>query len=90
MTLATIRTHIWRSSGDMVMYYKANGRREIPKPKPAEEVEEQGEQDGADNKRPGDAGSGRSRHGNITITGEGGSGSIHSSNASGSKVPSIS
>lgn len=32
MTLATMRTHIWRSSGDMVLYYKANGKREIPMP----------------------------------------------------------
>ncbi|KAL4890203.1 Pkinase-domain-containing protein [Aspergillus ambiguus] len=29
MTLATIRAHIWRSSGDMVLYYKANGKKEI-------------------------------------------------------------
>ncbi|KAL1855430.1 hypothetical protein Plec18170_004149 [Paecilomyces lecythidis] len=30
MTLATIRTHIWRSSGDMVLVYKANGKKHIP------------------------------------------------------------
>ncbi|KAJ5893539.1 hypothetical protein N7495_005230 [Penicillium taxi] len=29
MTLATIRTHLWRTSGDMVLYYKANGKKEI-------------------------------------------------------------
>lgn len=33
MTLATIRTHLWRSSGDMILYYKANGKKEIKPPK---------------------------------------------------------
>lgn len=33
MTLATIRTHVWRSGSDMVLVYKANGKREIPWPK---------------------------------------------------------
>ncbi|KAK2746372.1 hypothetical protein FQN57_003254 [Myotisia sp. PD_48] len=33
MTLATIRTHIWRTGNDMVLVYKANGKREIPIPK---------------------------------------------------------
>jgi WD repeat-containing protein 48 len=37
MTLATIRAHIWRSSGDMVLYYKANGKKEIPMPKAGRE-----------------------------------------------------
>ncbi|KKK24549.1 hypothetical protein ARAM_006393 [Aspergillus rambellii] len=32
MTLATIRAHLWRSSGDMVLYYKANGKKEIRVP----------------------------------------------------------
>lgn len=32
MTLATIRTHIWRSSGDMLLCYKANGKKEIRMP----------------------------------------------------------
>lgn len=32
MTLATIRTHLWRTSGDMVLYYKANGKKEIHPP----------------------------------------------------------
>ena len=32
MTLATIRTHLWRTSGDMVLYYKANGKKHIPPP----------------------------------------------------------
>ncbi|KAK5165387.1 uncharacterized protein LTR77_008916 [Saxophila tyrrhenica] len=37
MTLATIRSHIWRGGGDVVLYYKANGRKEIrhaPPPQP--------------------------------------------------------
>lgn len=33
MTLATIRTHLWRTSGDMILYYKANGKKEIRPPK---------------------------------------------------------
>lgn len=36
MTLATIRQYIWRSSGDVVLQYRANGKKEIrpraPKP----------------------------------------------------------
>lgn len=33
MTLATMRTHLWRTSGDMVLHYKANGRKEIHPPR---------------------------------------------------------
>ncbi|KAJ4306819.1 hypothetical protein N0V88_000190 [Collariella sp. IMI 366227] len=42
MTLATLRTHMWRGGNDIVLHYKANGRKEIPMPPPAaaEEVEE--------------------------------------------------
>ncbi|KAF2157621.1 WD40 repeat-like protein [Myriangium duriaei CBS 260.36] len=29
MTLATIRAHIWRGGGDVSMYYKSNGRKQI-------------------------------------------------------------
>lgn len=29
MTLASIRTHVWRSGGDVVLHYKANGRKAI-------------------------------------------------------------
>lgn len=29
MTLASIRAHVWRGGGDVVLYYKANGRKEI-------------------------------------------------------------
>ncbi|KAK3997046.1 WD repeat-containing protein 48 [Cladorrhinum sp. PSN332] len=37
MTLATLRTHVWRGGNDIVLHYKANGRKEIPIP-PQEEV----------------------------------------------------
>ena len=41
MTLATLRTHVWRGGNDIVLHYKANGRKEIPMPPPpVEEVEE--------------------------------------------------
>lgn len=33
MSLATIRTHVWKSGNDVVLYYKANGRKEIRLPK---------------------------------------------------------
>ena len=38
MSLATLRAHIWKGGNDVVLYYKANGRKEIPKelPKGAE------------------------------------------------------
>ena len=37
MTLATIRAHIWRGGGDISLYYKSNGRKEIvPKAAAAE------------------------------------------------------
>ena len=29
MTLATIRTHVWRGGGDVFLYYKSNGRKAI-------------------------------------------------------------
>jgi WD repeat-containing protein 48 len=29
MTLASIRAHIWRGGGDVLLLYKANGRKEI-------------------------------------------------------------
>lgn len=40
MSLATLRAHIWKGGNDVVLYYKANGRKDIPKelpPKPSEE-----------------------------------------------------
>ena len=52
MTLATIRTHIWRTGNDMILMYKPNGKREIPIPA-LEGPEEQ--QDGGQNpEKPGD------------------------------------
>ena len=27
MTLATLRTYLWKASGDLVLYYKSNGRK---------------------------------------------------------------
>jgi WD repeat-containing protein 48 len=38
MSLATLRAHIWKGGNDVVLYYKANGRKELPKelPKPVE------------------------------------------------------
>ena len=33
MSLATIRTHVWKSGNDVVLYYKSNGRKEIIPPK---------------------------------------------------------
>lgn len=32
MTLATIRNHIWRTSGDIILYYKSNGKKDLPMP----------------------------------------------------------
>ncbi|OLN86185.1 UBP9-binding protein [Colletotrichum chlorophyti] len=34
MTLATLRAHIWKGGNDVQLYYKANGRKEIPNPPP--------------------------------------------------------
>ncbi len=34
MTLATLRAHIWKGGNDVVLYYKANGKKEIPIPPP--------------------------------------------------------
>ncbi|KAI1780599.1 WD40 repeat-like protein [Hypoxylon cercidicola] len=34
MSLATLRAHIWKGGNDVVLYYKANGRKDIPKELP--------------------------------------------------------
>jgi len=34
MTLASIRAHVWRGGGDVLLHYKANGRKEIKPPVP--------------------------------------------------------
>lgn len=31
MTLATMRSLLWRGGGDIILYYKLNGRRELSK-----------------------------------------------------------
>ncbi|KAL0940592.1 UBP9-binding protein [Colletotrichum truncatum] len=36
MTLATLRAHIWKGGNDVQLYYKANGRKEIPNPMPSQ------------------------------------------------------
>ena len=43
MSLATLRAHVWKGGNDIVLHYKANGRKEIPipAPKPAEEQPEE-------------------------------------------------
>ncbi|GAW14777.1 hypothetical protein ANO14919_041800 [Xylariales sp. No.14919] len=38
MSLATLRAHIWKGGNDVVLYYKANGRKEIPKALPMQEL----------------------------------------------------
>lgn len=41
MTLATIRSHLWRGGGDVVLFYKANGRKQIlhaPPPQTANNI----------------------------------------------------
>ena len=40
MTLATIRSHLWRGGSDIILYYKANGKKKIlhaPTPQPPAE-----------------------------------------------------
>ncbi|KPI38944.1 WD repeat-containing protein 48 [Cyphellophora attinorum] len=36
MTLATLRVHLWRTGGDVVLYYKSNGKKKLRLPHPAE------------------------------------------------------
>lgn len=36
MTLATLRVHVWRTGGDVVFYYKSNGKKELRLPHPAD------------------------------------------------------
>ena len=35
-TLATLRAHVWRTGGDVVLYYKSNGRKPLRLPHPAQ------------------------------------------------------
>jgi WD repeat-containing protein 48 len=49
MSLATLRAHVWKGGNDIVLYYKANGRKVIPMPPPPipeeseEEIQSQGD-----------------------------------------------
>ena len=40
MSLATLRAHVWKGGNDIVLYYKANGRKHIPNPPPPPPPEE--------------------------------------------------
>lgn len=40
MSLATLRAHVWKGGNDIVLHYKANGRKEIPMRPPPEVSEE--------------------------------------------------
>ena len=48
VTLATLRVHVWRTGGDVVLYYKSNGKKELRLPHPADVPtnEESGEKTG--------------------------------------------
>jgi WD repeat-containing protein 48 len=41
MTLATLRAHVWKGGPDVQLFYKSNGKREIPFQKKNEEVVEE-------------------------------------------------
>ena len=41
MTLATLRAYVWKTGGDVLLYYKSNGRKKILGEKRLEEVEKQ-------------------------------------------------
>ncbi len=43
MSLATLRAHVWKGGNDVVLYYKANGRKEIPKVLPEQETASEAE-----------------------------------------------
>ncbi|KAI1076502.1 WD40 repeat-like protein [Whalleya microplaca] len=40
MSLATLRAHVWKGGNDVVLYYKANGRKKIPKEFPTVQTDE--------------------------------------------------
>ncbi|KAI9870737.1 MAG: hypothetical protein M1830_003862 [Pleopsidium flavum] len=37
-TLATLRTHVWKTGGDVMLYYKSNGRKQILGATPANQA----------------------------------------------------
>ncbi|KAK4204789.1 hypothetical protein QBC40DRAFT_272380 [Triangularia verruculosa] len=49
MTLATLRTHVWRGGNDIVLYYRSNGKKEIPWPE--KEEGEEGKEEGQTGKK---------------------------------------
>lgn len=40
MTLATLRAHVWKTGGDVMLYYKSNGRRPELELKPIKDTSE--------------------------------------------------
>lgn len=38
MSLATLRAHVWKGGNDIVLHYRANGRKEIKMPPPGSEM----------------------------------------------------
>ncbi|KAI0205782.1 WD repeat-containing protein [Astrocystis sublimbata] len=52
MSLATLRAHIWKGGNDVVLYYKANGRKEIPKEPLAQEAVAEAEAVAAESTQP--------------------------------------
>ena len=54
MSLATLRAHVWKGGNDVVLYYKANGRKEIPirAPEPLEAEAEAPQDAAATNQAP--------------------------------------
>lgn len=55
MTLATIRTHLWRTSGDMILHYKTNGKKQIRPPRSLMNIDENHLSVGETNGTNGDA-----------------------------------
>jgi WD repeat-containing protein 48 len=40
MTLATLRTHVWKGGSDIVLHYKSNGKKVIQPLEPPVKIEE--------------------------------------------------
>ncbi|KAK4644511.1 hypothetical protein QC761_305430 [Podospora bellae-mahoneyi] len=56
MTLATLRTHVWRGGNDIVLHYRANGRKEIKLTEQVAEMVKEEEQAGKKNEEVGTPG----------------------------------
>lgn len=48
MTLATLRAYIWKNANDVVLHYKANGKKEIKTQQPVIEESNGGSPDAPD------------------------------------------